>query len=266
MNEATASQGPQRRSAENAALWERRFEKPLFIAALFVIPAIILTSVDVPAGWRTVGEVLNWATWGAFAVEFAVMMSVVPSRWRYLRDNPVDVIIVFFTFPKLTSVFTSLRALRLLRVLRLLRLKPVVTWMFSAGGVRYAGLFALLVAVAGGYAFSELEGGDAWNGFYWAVTTMTTVGYGKPEIMRTETEALAVILMLVGIGFVAVLTGALAERFLQGETRSIEAVGERAAEADEALLQRVDALASQVEELRAALLSRPVLEPEQTTG
>lgn len=256
-----------RRSEENARRWEKRLERPMFVAALFVIPAIVFTSVDVPAGWRLLGEVLNWATWAAFAVEFVVMLSVVPSRSRYLRDDPIDVIIVFFTFPLLTSIFTSLRALRLFRLLRLLRLRPVVMWLFSTGGVRYAALFALLVAVSGGYGFSQIEDADAWEGFYWAITTMTTVGYGTPEVTKAETEVLAVILMLVGIGFVAVLTGALAERFLKGETELIEADEERVLEADEVLLQRVDDVSRQVTELRAALLIRGRPDPEsRSTG
>jgi voltage-gated potassium channel len=242
-----------RRTPEAAAAMEERFRKPMYAVALLVIPAIILTSVSVPEPWHTVGEILNWLTWAAFAVEMVVMLRVVPSRWRYLAANPIDVIVVVFSFPLLASVFTSLRALRLLRLLRILRLEPIVRWMFSSGGLRYAALFALLTAVSAGYGYSQLEGEDLWTGVYWSVTTMTTVGYGDVLPTHAETQVLAIVVMLVGIGFVAVLTGALAERFLSSEAEQLVEADERHALTDAELLQRIDALTIQVGALRAAL-------------
>jgi voltage-gated potassium channel len=72
--------------------------------------------------------------------------------------------------------------------------------------------------VAGGAAFAAVEPGQSTpNGIYWALTTMTTVGYGDPSPTTAGGKVLAIVVMLVGIGFVAVLTGAIAQRFLSGE-------------------------------------------------
>ena len=64
------------RGTERAAAIEARFEKPLLVAALFVIPSIILTSANISEPWATAGQVLNWLTWSVFAIEFAVILHV----------------------------------------------------------------------------------------------------------------------------------------------------------------------------------------------
>ena len=50
--------------------------------------------------------------------------------------------------------------------------------LFTFEGLRYAALLALMTALGGGAAFAAVEGLSTWDGVYWAVTTMTTVGYG----------------------------------------------------------------------------------------
>ncbi|NLT04987.1 MAG: two pore domain potassium channel family protein [Solirubrobacterales bacterium] len=109
-----------------------------------------------------------------------------------------------------------------------------------------------LIAVAGGAAFAELERGQTTtNGIYWAITTMTTVGYGDPQPTTTATKLLAVAVMLVGIGFVAVLTGSFAQRFLasdiaeeEQEVSEIEAVNREILAELRELRARLDALES----------------------
>jgi Ion channel len=61
-----------------------------------------------------------------------------------------------------------------------------------------------------------------WDGMWWAVVTVTTVGYGDlyPETFAGRVIAMG--LMLVGIGFISVLTAALATRFIQTDTQSDE--------------------------------------------
>ena len=127
-----------------------------------------------------------------------------------------------------------MRALRVLRLLRLLRLAQLARRAFSLDGLRYAAILAALTALGGGYAYSAAESAQepspsVWDGVWWAVTTMTTVGYGDEYPVTTLGRIYALVLMLVGIGFIAILTGAIAERFLAGE---IEEVAEASAETE----------------------------------
>jgi voltage-gated potassium channel len=192
----------------------RRFEIPVTVAALLVIPVLMLQKPGLGEPWSTIGDILDWLSWLTFAAEAVVMLAVVPDRRAWLGKHFLEVAIVVLT-PPFLGAFKSLRLLRLLRLLWLFRLAPVAQKLFTAAGVKSAAMLVALTAVAGGAAFAELEKGQTTaNGIYWAVTTMTTVGYGNPAPTNTPTKLLAVIVMFVGIGFVAVLTGAIAQRFL----------------------------------------------------
>jgi voltage-gated potassium channel len=200
----------------------KRFQPIVTIAALLVIPVLILQQADRAPAANVVGDVLDWLSWSAFTAEMVVMLHVVPDRRAWLRGHFLEVAIVTLT-PPFIGAFKSVRLLKLLRLLWLFRLAPLARQLFTAAGVKSAALLVALTAVAGGAAFAELEKGQTTaNGVYWAVTTMTTVGYGNPQPTNTSTKILAVFVMFIGIGFVAVLTGAIAQRFLAREIEEEE--------------------------------------------
>jgi voltage-gated potassium channel len=199
-----------------------RIQKPLLVAALLTIPATALQLSHVPEPWRTIGDVLNWVIWLAFVVELIVMLSLVSHRRRYLFDHPLEVAIVFLTPPFFLGAVQGIRILRLLRVLRLLRLAELSRTVFSVDGVKFASVVAILTAVAGGGGFASVENISFGNGVYWAITTMTTVGYGDISPRTTEGKLIAVVVMLVGIGTAALLIGAVAQRFLAPSVEQVE--------------------------------------------
>jgi voltage-gated potassium channel len=114
----------------------KRFEVPVLIAAVLVIPVIVIEESSVSDTWKTIGGILNWAIWLTFAVEVVVMLAVVPSKGRWLRENPLDVAIVLFTPPFLPASLQALRVFRLLRLARLFRLAPLARRLFSLEGLR----------------------------------------------------------------------------------------------------------------------------------
>jgi voltage-gated potassium channel len=197
----------------------------MLVAAALTLPMVAI-SESRPGGWvETVAVILNWATWLAFAVELVVMLAVVPNRREWLRHHPLDATIVLLTPPLLPPGLQSLRVLRLFRLLRLLRLAQLTHEVFSLQGLRYAMLLSVLTVIGGGALFVAFEKHSQhltdWDGIYWAVTTMTTLG---SNIYPTTTggEVVSVTILIVGIGFVALLTGAFAQRFLSPEIAEIE--------------------------------------------
>jgi voltage-gated potassium channel len=228
---------------ERSLLWERRFEWPMVIAALLVIPLLVIEESDFGEPWDTIGVILDWGTWLAFVTEFVVMMVVTPRPSAWIRRHPIDAAVVFLTPPFLP--FAGARLFRLLRVLRLLRLFTLRD-LLSLEGIRYAALTVVLVVLVGGAAFAAVEKDQslsAWDGIWWAVVTLTTVGYGDISPATDEGRVLALIVMATGIGFVALLTAFVADRFIrQPVEEEVEERDEELAGELRAIRQRLDAL------------------------
>jgi voltage-gated potassium channel len=231
-----------RRSNERAKRLDKHFQVPIFVAALLVIPVIVIEQAHVSHGVKTLGEILNWLIWAAFATELVVMLAVVRDRMGWLRKHPLEAAIVLLTAPILPASLQALRMFRLLRVLRIAVLVKEYRRLFTLEGVRGAAVIAAIAAFCGGAIFSVVEKGySVWDGVWLAITTMTTVGYGDLSPHTTAGRLVAVTLMLVGIGFIALLTGAIAERFLSPEIQE----SAEAAEAE---------VATDVGDLRAELV------------
>lgn len=197
---------------------ERIMNTPLMIAAALTLPSVALSEAHVGGALEVIAQILNWGIWIAFAIEFVVMLALVPDRRKYLRHHPVEIIVVFLTPPVLPPGLQSLRAIRLLRLLRLLKLAQLSNRVFSNQGLQYAALLTLLVTVAGGSVFRAFEAKNQhlteWEGVYWAFTAMTTLG-SEYTATTIGGQITAVVILLVGISFVAMLTGAIAQRFLK---------------------------------------------------
>ena len=220
-----ATDAEKRRTEARAARFDKFFQVPIFVAALLVIPVIVIEQVHVSHGVKTFGSALNWVIWTAFAIELVVMLVVVPDRMRWLRSHPLEAAIVLLTPPLLPASLQALRLFRLLRVLRLTVLVKEYRRLSTMEGIQGAAVVAAVAAFGGGAIFSEVEKGySVWDGVWWAITTMTTVGYGDLSPHTTAGRLVGVALMFIGIGFVALLTGAIAQRFLSPQIHeSVEA-------------------------------------------
>jgi voltage-gated potassium channel len=164
---------------------------------------------------------------------------------------------VILTPPFLPASFQALRLFRLFRLLPLLRLGRVARHLFSVEGVSWAALLAVLTTVFAGAAYSSIEkSASSWDGLWWAVSTVTTVGYGDEFPTTTLGRALGMALMLIGIGFVAVLTGAVAGRFLSARMEeSQEELSDTLQEAELDVLEELHEIAERLNALERRLAS-----------
>jgi voltage-gated potassium channel len=201
---------------------QNRLEWPVVVAALLTIPILIIQESDFGEPWGTVATVLNWATWLTFFGEAVVMLAVVPDRRKWLRHHLLDIAVVVLTPPFAPQAWQNGRLFRLVRLLRVFRVLALRK-LLSLEGMKYAAMVALGTIIVGGAVFASIEqdqGITTWDGVWWAVTTVTTVGYGDIYPHSTSERIIGITIMLVGIGFVALLTAFIADRFINVSAES----------------------------------------------
>lgn len=199
-------------------------EPLVLVATLALVPVMIVQEDVASGGWQTFADVANWLIWALFAAELVAVFWCAGSGRTAARAHWLDIAIVVVTFPLLGS---ALAWLRLARFLRFLRFGVVLGRALQAEGrltskdtFRFAALLTTLVVVLAGAAqavVNENEFGSFWDGIWWAVVTVTTVGYGDLYPKTVEGRLIGMVVMLIGIGFLSVLTATIASRFVRSD-------------------------------------------------
>lgn len=210
----------------------RRFEKPVLLATVLLIPTIIVEASQPSPEVNSAALVMNWLIWLVLAAEMAALLAVAPSRRRWLRQNPLTVVIVVLTVPLWPASMQAARLFRLARLVRLVLVVRLAQRLLAPAGLQFAGAMVGLAVLGGATAFTAAERSSehppsVFDGVWWAMSTVTTVGYGDISPETTLGRIIGMALMVIGIGFVALLTGAIAQRFLQGDVERVEAAEER---------------------------------------
>jgi voltage-gated potassium channel len=237
---------------------EKAAALPLLILSIALVPVLIVPLVvHLSHAWTSTLDDLDLVFWGVFTLEYLTMLALSLNRWRYVRTHVLDLLLVCLPLLRPLRIIRSVRALRLLR---LARLSTVTTKGIRLSRSRLASrgaAYALGVAVVLTLAASAVEldaerdrgniksfGDSVW----WAMTTVTTVGYGDHYPVTTLGRAVAVVLMLVGISVLGIITAALAAWLVKvsGET-------EQKSEHKQ-VLERIDQLEGLVLDLRAELV------------
>ncbi len=209
-----------RRSQETLDRVEAKLEIPMLIASALVLPAMLLQDKRLGQPWETIGDSLNWITWFAFAFELVILLAVAPNRWEWIKQHPLEVAIVLLTPPFFPEGLAWARLARLFRLMRVLRVLPVIRKTLNLDAVRYAGVLALIVVFGGGLALTVIEPEQklsASDGIWWAIVTVTTVGYGDIAPQTETGRLIGVAVMLTGIGLVSFVVAAAANQWMESQ-------------------------------------------------
>jgi len=205
----------------------KRFDVLLLVAIAASILAVMLESVgSIRAEYQTELLVTEWVFTALFTVEYVLRLLCVERPTRYARSffGIVDLLSILPTYLSLlvpgTQSLLIVRALRLLRVFRVLKLghflyeANVLAEALRASTrkiIVFLGTVITLVMIVGA-AMYLIEGEAAGftsipRSVYWAIVTMTTVGYGDIAPQTVPGQLLASFVMVTGYGIIAVPTG-----------------------------------------------------------
>lgn len=205
----------------------RTFDVILLVLILLSVVAVCLESVaPIRQEHGTALRALEWILTGLFTIEYVLRLYCVrrPSRYAGSFFGVVDLLAIVPTYLSVvvpgSQSLVVIRALRLLRVFRVLKLAHFLgeARMLHAAiraSVRkivvFLGAVLTLVLIVGSLMYL-IEGPE--NGFtsiprsiYWAIVTMTTVGYGDIAPQTVPGQILASAVMIMGYGIIAVPTG-----------------------------------------------------------
>ena len=209
------------RNDETRKRWERRTERLMLLLAVATLPLVLVPELfelsDAVESWILIGDIVVWA---AFAVDLSIRVWLSEHRVRFLLDHPLDVLIV------VVPVLRPLRIIRFGALLRPLMATGIVARDLRKRAAHWAFVGAAIVIVVAtaiaGIVERETEGGiENWGTvIWWAIATITTVGYGDVVPVSPMGRIVGVLLMLVGIGVFGVLTANIAAWFVEQTQKS----------------------------------------------
>lgn len=216
------------------------FDVALLIVIIISVLLVMLESM--PGIRRNHHELLvslEWIITGIFTLEYITRIIIVKKPWRYIFSfyGIIDFLAVLPSYLGLIVVsyqgFMVIRVLRLLRVFRIFKLTR-----YTAAGRNLARaiwnsrekisvfiFFVIILVILIGTIMYLVEG-EA-NGFtsipvsiYWAIVTLTTVGYGDISPVTPLGQFLASIVMIMGYAIIAVPTGIVTAEMMRPSTRT----------------------------------------------
>ena len=205
----------------------RAFDLTLACLILLSVLSVILESVkSIGEEYRHVLTVTEWVFTVVFSVEYILRLVAVKRPIRYALSfyGVIDFIAVFPSYISLlvpgTQYFLAIRILRLLRIFRILKLseyisesRVITTALYASRQKISVFLFSILMLVTAiGSIMYVVEGGehgfdDIPTSIYWAIVTLTTVGYGDISPKTALGKILASAVMILGYSIIAVPTG-----------------------------------------------------------
>ena len=231
------------RGEKNLAEWEDRSSTPMFVASVLYLLAFAapIMSTRIQEPYDGYLNIIQMILWGLFAADYCIRLYLAPRRLYFITHNLMNLAIVLLPAWRIVS-FLAMIHLTTNRQYK--RLSELAVKLFG-----YTAIFIIMFALAI-YSVESSEPGamirDLPTAYWWTFTTLATVGYGDVYPVTGIGRVIAVVVMLYGVGMVAVATGALASWI-------IEKIGGREEQEYPATKADVDDLRQEISELRALL-------------
>ncbi len=203
------------------------FDVLLLILILISVADVMLESVkEFKQQYGFILRLLDWSITILFTIEYIVRIYVLTKPKKYILSffGIVDLLSILPTYLSLFIVGSqSLSVIRAIRLIRIFRILKLVRYMGEANTLLRAVLssrvkifvflgFVFILTIIVGSIMYVIEGPSAGfhsipRAVYWAIVTITTVGYGDIAPQTAIGQLIAALMMIVGYGIIAVPTG-----------------------------------------------------------
>jgi len=177
-----------------------------------------------------------------FTVDYFVRLILAKDKFYFIKHNIIDLIAII----PFNSIFQAARLARLVRFARVLKIFRLFGFLFifykrfekflKTNNFNYILWVTISTVIIGAISISIAEGMTFPNALWWAFVTTTTVGYGDISPTTPAGRIIAVFLMIIGIGFLVMLTGTISTYFLS----RVEKKKEFGSEVIENIKQKLD--------------------------
>ena len=215
----------------------KAFDIALLFLIIFSIVIVILDSIKAyNRQYASLFTILEWIFTILFTTEYILRLISIEKPWRYVFSF-LGIIDLLAIIPSYLSIFfmgaESLLVFRVLRFLRVFRIFKLTHYlsemrflkMAIVGSLKKISIFMMvvlgLVIILGSVMYLVEQGRNGFDSIpdsiYWAIVTITTVGYGDISPVTSLGKFIASIIMLIGYGIIAVPTGIITTEMAMAE-------------------------------------------------
>ena len=220
------------------------FDVVLLITIFLSVICVILESVvEIKIQYGDVLEKLEWFFTILFTIEYFTRIYIVKKPIKYIFSfmGLIDLLAIIPTYLMFIidiHSFSIIRSIRLIRIFRIFHLSPyviggrkmmlalrnsfpkIIVFLFSV--VLLVTFLGTLMYLIEGPDGANTKGfADIPNAIYWAIVTLTTVGYGSAVPLTVLGKFLASIIMILGYGIIAVPTGIVSVAMVKHQALSV---------------------------------------------